>query len=370
MADILRNGPIAVSAVDNYLYFTLPITMSLSHGKVKTPAIPLKLKFRAIASITPDWKLNAEFYYMGLSDLLADEIAIGPLSIKPRSILEGIIQPMQHSLSELINTKIVDKFPLKARVAKIWNAAQKPILLNRNYKTWLQLTPREIMISPLHVHNDRVKLNVGISSFAELVVGREPAARPVLPLPDLKPVNIVDESFRIALNVDLYYRDILSITSPLLLNKEFHSGGKTIVLKGLDLYGKGDELVIKAETKGSLDGVFYLTGKPRFDPRTNIFSVEDVDFDMKSRSLLLQSADWFLHSKIKGRIQEKLHIDLTRRLEQSSEMARKGIARVRLADHVLLKGNIKALHFSELLVQKDKISIQIFTEGESAIVFE
>ena len=124
------------------------------------------------------------------------------------------------------------------------------------------------------------------------------------------------------------------------------------------------------ETKGSLDGVFYLTGKPRFDPRTNIFSVEDVDFDMQTRSLLLQSADWFLHSMIKSRIQEKLNMDLTQRLEQSREMARKAIAQVQLADHVLLKGDIKTLQFSDVLVQKDKISIQVYTEGESAIFFQ
>ncbi|HET6421972.1 MAG TPA: DUF4403 family protein, partial [Geobacteraceae bacterium] len=35
-ADILRNGPVAVSAVDNYLYLTIPISMSLSYGGFET----------------------------------------------------------------------------------------------------------------------------------------------------------------------------------------------------------------------------------------------------------------------------------------------------------------------------------------------
>jgi len=41
-----------------------------------------------------------------------------------------------------------------------------------------------------------------------------------------------------------------------------------------------------------------------------------------------------------------------------------------LGDHVLLKGDIKTLRFSDVLVQKDKISIQVYTEGESAILFQ
>ncbi|ABQ24342.1 DUF4403 family protein [Geotalea uraniireducens] len=369
-ADIVRNGPIAVSAADNYLYFTLPITMSLSYGMFETPTIPLKLKFKANARITPDWKLNTDIYYLGLSDLLAEDIGIGPLSIKPRSIVEGITQPLQKVLSDLISKKINDMFPLKTRIAKVWNAAQKPVLLDRNYNAWLNLTPREVMLYPLYAQNNRVKLSVGINSFAELVVGPEPAAKPPVPLPNLKLVNTIDRNFRIAMNADLFYKDILKIASPLLLNKEFNSDGKTIVIKDLDLYGNGDKFVVKLETKGSLDGVFYLTGKPRFDPQTNIFSVEDVDFDMQTQSLLLQSADWFLHGTIKSMIQEKLNMDLTQRLEQSREMARKAIAQVQLADHVLLKGNIKTLKFSDVLVQKDKISIQVYTEGESAVFFQ
>jgi hypothetical protein len=38
-------------------------------------------------------------------------------------------------------------------------------------------------------------------------------------------------------------------------------------------------------------------------------------------------------------------------------------------DHILLNGN-KALKFSDVLVQKDKISIQVYTDGESAIVLQ
>ncbi|MRR07408.1 MAG: DUF4403 family protein, partial [Deltaproteobacteria bacterium] len=369
-ADIVRNGPIAVSAADNYLYFTLPVTMSLSYGMFETPAIPLKLKFRANPRITPDWKLKTEIYYLGLSDLLAEDVGIGPLSIKPRSIMEGITQPLQQGLSETIGKKIQDKFPLKNQITKVWNAAQKPISANRKYNAWLKVTPREVMMSPLRTRNNRITLSVGIKSFAEMVVGPEPAAQPLVPLPNLKLVNTFDKSFRIALNTDLFYRDLLTIASPLLLDKEFTSDGKTIVIKDFDLYGNEDKFVIKIATKGSLDGVFYLTGKPHFDPQTNIFSVKDVDFDMETQSLLLRSADWFLHGTIKNRIQEKLNMDLTNRLEQTREMAQKAIAQVQLADHLLLKGTIKTLHFSDVLLHKDKISIQVCTEGESAIYFQ
>lgn len=369
-ADVARNGKIVVSAADNYLYVTLPVVMSLGYGMFKTEPIPLSLKFKAKAGITPDWRLRTEIYYQGLSDLMAEETGIGPLSFRPRSIVEGITQPVQRILSDLIAQKINDLFPLKAKVAMVWNTAQKPLLLDKRYGAWLKLTPREVMLYPLYAQNNRVRLSVGISTFAELVVGPEPAGHPLMPLPNLKPVNSFDNTFRIALNADLPYKDLRAIAAPLLLNRRFDSDGKSIVIKGFDLYGNGDKLVVKLQTEGSLDGVFYLTAKPSFNPATGLFSVEDVDFDMQTRSVLLKSADWFLHGSIRGMIQEKLNMDLTEQLEQSRRMAGEALARVQLVDHVFLKGDIKKLKFSDMVVQKDKILIQVYAEGESNVLFQ
>lgn len=369
-ADVQRAGVIVVSAADNFLYVTLPIAVSLSYGMFETRAIPLKLKFRARAGITPDWRLHAEINYLGLSDLLAEEIGIGPFSFKPRSIVEGITQPVQKVLSDLIAQKINDLFPLKTQVARVWNRAQQPVLLDRNYNAWLKLTPREVMLYPLYAQNHLVRVSVGISTFAELVVGPEPAAPPPFPLPDLKQVSTFDKTFRIALNADLSYKDLRAIASPLLQGKRFDSDGKSIVVKDFDLYGNGDKIVVKLQTEGALDGVFYLTARPAFNPQTNMFSVEDVDFDMQTQDLLLQSAAWFLHGSIRGMIQEKLNMDLTRRLEQSRQLAGKALARVQLADHLFLRGEIKSLKFSDMIVQKDKISIQVYTEGEAGVIYQ
>jgi len=369
-ADVVRNGPIVVSAADNFLYVTLPIAMTLSYGMFEMKAIPLKLKFKATAGVTTDWRLHTEIYYQGLSDLLAEEVGIGPLSLKPRSIIEGITQPVQKVLSDLLAKKINDLFPLKAEIAKVWNTLQKPVSLDKNFNAWLKLTPREVMLYPLYAQNNRVRMSVGISTFAELVVGSEPAVQPPQPLPNLKLVNTFDKTFRIALNADLFYKDLRTIASTLLLNKQFDADGKSIVIKDLDLYGNGDKLVIKLQTEGSLEGVFYLTAKPLFNPQTGIFSVEDVDFEMQTKSLLLKSADWLLHGTIRGMIQEKLNLNLTEQLERSRQMAGKALTRVQLVEHVFLKGDIKNLKFNDMIVLEDKISIQVYTEGESAIFFE
>ncbi|MDD2850646.1 MAG: DUF4403 family protein [Desulfuromonadaceae bacterium] len=369
-ADIVRNGPIGVAAADNFVYLTVPISISLSYGLFETPTIAAKLRFKVHATVSPDWKVTAEVYYTGLSDLFAEEVGIGPISIKPRSIIEGATKPVQRIFSNLINTKLNEKMELKTQVTKAWNASQKPILLDKRYNAWLMITPQEILLYPFYARNNMVKQSVGLKSYAEVVVGPEPAPRsPPVPLPNLRQLAGADTSFRVTLNNDLYYKDILIIASPLLLDKEFGDDGKRVTLKSLDLSGNGDRLLITVGTTGDLEGTFYLTCKPLFNPLTNIFSVEEVDFDMQTQSMLLQTADWFLHSTIKNIIQEKLTMDMTQRLMQAREMAGKAMAQVRLADNLFLNGTIKAMKVNDVMVQKEKISIQIYAEGETTIVF-
>ncbi|ACM20187.1 protein of unknown function DUF4403 [Geotalea daltonii FRC-32] len=368
-ADLLRTGPIAVSAADNFIHLTIPISMSLSYGMFETPAVATKLKFKMGARVAPDWKVNAEVYYVGLTDLLAENVGIGPISIKPRSIVEGITQPVQRTLSELISRKLNEQFPLKAQVAKAWSAAQKPVLLDKNYNAWLTIIPQEVILYPLYAQKNQVKLSVGLKSYAELVVGPQPPVRPIVPLPNLKLISGSERNFRVALNTDLFYRDLRAIAQPLLLNKELGSDGRKVMLKDLDLYGNGERLMVKVVTTGDLEGTFYLTCKPSFNAQTNVFSVEDVDFEMQTKSLLLQSADWFLHGTIRNTIREKLNMDLTQRVTQAREMAGKAMAKVSLAENVFLNGSVKTLKLNDVMVQKDKISIQVYAEGETAVVF-
>ena len=369
-ANILRKGPITVTAANNYLYLTIPVSMSLRYGGFKTPDIFSALKLKLTAKITPDWNLNAEIYYMGLSDLFAEEMGIGPLSIKPRSIIEGITQPLQKVMSDVISRKINEKYSLKAEMEKVWNAAQKPVLLDKGYSTWLKITPQEIMLYPLYAGNNQVKLSLGLKSFAEVVVGPAPAAMPAVPLPGLKLGVNSDKCFRIALNTELFYKDILAIAAPLLLDRELGSDGESIILKHLDIHGRGDKLVVDVETTGSYNGVFSLTCKPSFNPQTNIFSVEDVDFDMSSRNLLLKSANWLLHGKIRGIIQEDINMGLAQRMRQVHEMAQTAMDQVKLADHIFLKGRVKEIKLNAVVVQTDKISVQVYAEGESTVHFQ
>jgi len=369
-ATVRRNGPIGITMSGDYIHMTMPATVSLGYSIFKVPEFSTGLTFKIRPSIGSDWKISADVHYTGLENQLAEEVRLGPITVQLRSTVEGAVHPLQKSLSSLVTAQVNKQFPLRQRLEKIWLAAQTPILLDRKYGAWLKLVPKEIKLTPLRADGNRARLAMGLITMADLTVGREPAREKPSPLPPLQKVNSMERSFRLSLRTELYYRELVDILSPLLIGKDFGSDGNSVLLKSIDLYGNGDSVIVRLETTGSLAGTFYLSGKPRFDPVTNRFTVEEVDFDMNTESMLLTSADWFLHGSIRERIREKLNMDLTQRVSEARDLAQKGLVSIPLADHLVLRGNIRDLGFRGALVLKDRITLQLYAEGETSMVLK
>ena len=136
---MLRTGPVSITANDNFIYLTLPVQLTIGYGFYESYPLRAGLKFKARVDVTPDWRLKTELYYTGLSDNLADTLKLGPLSLKPKSMVEGITQPVQRLLAPIIDNKVNDAVQLRAKVAPLWQNAFNPSMINKEFSTWLKI---------------------------------------------------------------------------------------------------------------------------------------------------------------------------------------------------------------------------------------
>jgi hypothetical protein len=68
------------------------------------------------------------------------------------------------------------------------------------------------------------------------------------------------------------------------------------------------------EFEGFRNGMIYLICRPIMDLETQVLCLEDVDFELKTKALLLKSAEWLLGNRIKNTIMEKSKIDMSSNL--------------------------------------------------------
>ena len=366
---VLRTGSVIITANDNFIYLTLPIQLTFGYGFYESYPLRAGLKFKARVDVTPDWRLKTELYYTGLSDNLADTLKLGPLSLKPKSMVEGITQPVQRLLAPIIDNKVNDAVQLRAKVAPLWQNAFNPSMINKEFSTWLKLTPEKIVMSPLLATHNHIRLSIGVITGAAVTVGPKPAATPARPLPPVQQVSTFDKQFNIQLATDIFFEDLVTALNPVLLDKTFGED-KKITIKKFSMKGEEGRLMVNLTSTGDFDGELTVLAKPAYNPQTNSLTFEEVDFDTKNAGWLISAGSWLFSSTIRSTIKEKLDSAIVEQLEKARIKASSTLSSMQLAERVRLSGTVKALSLGEAAVLQDHLSVQVVAQGEASVLLK
>ncbi len=366
---VLRTGPATITANDNFIYLTLPVQLTFSYGFYESYPLRAGLRFKARVNVTPDWRLKTELYYTGLSDNLADTLKLGPLSLKPKSMVEGITQPVQRLLAPIIDNKVNDAVQLRAKITPLWQHAFDPTLVNKEFSAWLKLTPEKIVMGPLLATNNQISLSIGVITGAAVTVGPKPAATPARPLPPVQQVSTFDKQLHIQLATDIFFDDLVTALNPVLLDKTFGED-KKITVKKFSMKAAEGRLMVNLTSTGDFDGELTVLAKPVYNPQANSLTFEEVDFDTKNAGWLISAGSWLFSSTIRSTIKEKLDSAIVEQLEKARVKASTTLSSMQLAERVRLSGTVKTLSLGEAAVLQDRLSVQVVAQGEAGVILK
>ncbi|MDD2274085.1 MAG: DUF4403 family protein [Desulfuromonadaceae bacterium] len=364
--EVIRTGPAVITAANDFIYISLPVQLSFGYGMFTSLPLKTDLHFKAKITPTTDWRLKTELYYTGLSDGLAESVNLGPLSLKPRTLADGVTQPLQKLLAPIIDTKINESVKLREKIAPLWQSAFTPVLVDKKFSAWLKLAPEKVVLGPLQAANNRLHFAVGLVTAAEITIGPKPTAVPARPLPAAQQLSAIDNQFHIRLGTDIFFTDFVTALNPLLLNQTF-GDEKKITVRSFTVKGEDGKLVITLTSTGDFDGELTLIAKPVYNPQLNVLSFEDVDFDTKNAGLFIGVGSWLFSGAIRDTIKEKLNSSIVSQLESVRLKASSALVGVPLGEHVLLSGSVNSLKLGESVVANDRLSIQVLVEGASNI---
>jgi len=361
-----RNGPATVTASEGFIYLAMPVQVRFSNAVYESYPLKTRLCFKLKVNVLPDWRLKTELYYTGLSDNLADTFKLGPLSLKPKSMVENISQPVQKLLAPIIDAKINDAIRLRDKITPVWRSAFSPKPVSKEYRAWLKLTPEKIVMSPISAASNRIRLFLGVVTGAEITVGPKPAATPARPLPPVRLCSDFDRSFHIRLPADIFLADLVAALNPVLLNQTFGED-KKITIHNFHMKGENGRLVVVLNTTGAFEGKLTLFARPVHDPQKNTLTFEDVDFDTQNAGWLIGAGSWLFSSPIRSAIKSRLDATVVEQLETARLKASSALSCVQVAEHVELAGVVRALSLGEAAVQDDRLSLHVIARGETRV---
>lgn len=363
---VLRNGAVGVSTADNFVQLSLPVQLVFSNALYESYPLKAGLRFKVKVSVASEWRLKTELYYTGLADALVDSLRLGPISLKPKGMVEAVTQPLQKLLAPVVDSRINDAVRLREKVGALWQSTFNPKLVSKEYGAWLKLSPERIVMSPLLVANDQIRVSIGIVTGAELSIGPQPAAVPVRPLPPLQTVATFDRRFLLQLPVELVFSDLVAALTPVLQDKSF-GDERQVTVKRFDLKGEDGRLVVVMTTTGDYDGELTVVARPVHDPEQNTLTFAEVDFDTRNAGWLVTTGSWLFNSSIRSAIRSKLDAALAAQLEKARQKGASALASVQLAEHVTLTGDIKSLTLGEATVHSDRLTLRVVAQGESNV---
>lgn len=307
--------------------------------------------FAAQFKLLPDYKL-------AVTAKLTDPVALDKCEVcffgkdVTKMVATQLKAEMQASISEM--QKQLQAFTLRNYLQTVWDTLQAPYQIPGF--GFLAMQPEALRISQAVLRNDSMFFSLGISARPEL---KTVITNIKKPLP-----NITDFSqrggFSLYISQLLPYDSLNVIANDQAAGKEFSAGKgmfkKTVRIDSMRLIGGGEKVFIKVYLSRAIKGEVYLEGKPVWDPEARTLEIKDIDYEIKSKQVLVKSAAWLMDGTIEKRLKEYTRFDLgekadTLRAELQAQMNREitaGISSI---------GEINELRVEKLLAQPEGIFI-------------
>jgi hypothetical protein len=255
--------------------------------------------------------------------------------------------------------KQVQSIDIKSSLAGIWKELQQPIQLEGYGFLFLQ--PKSIALSKPVFKNNGVALEVNMAVSPVVNTFKQEVKETKLPNLDTYKKR---DGFDISVDVRAGYDSISKLANKALQGKVWDLKGKKVIVKQLALEGTNNQkMLLKLDFEGSKKGTVYLEGVPVLDSLTQVLSLKDVDFDIKTKSVLLQSAKWLFNDKILNEIQKNAKIDLKPLFVDAKNELSKQLNNP-LSPEIDMIGKVKDLSLTAVFLTQDALMIRTRFTGD------
>ena len=383
-AKVWKLDKIRIVAKDSTFLFEVPLKIWVSAGYKISPLginmsgykdteFSIRLRLISKIGVSTSWKVHANTYVDSYDWIAEPNVKVGSFKIPIKSMVSRLLNRNFDKISAAIDNQITNTIELKKYVKEAWNLARQPVLLSKEYHTWLVIQPTGVSMTPLMVRNNELRSSIGIQAFTQTVTSEtRPIPPEMSPLPELRIVDKVPANFRIGLISLISYEEASQLASKNFSGKSFTflKGQYTVQVAGIEMYGQNEQLVIKANLTGSLTGFIYLKGIPFYDPVTQMLSLKGLDYDLDTKNKMIRTANWLLQGKFSKMMENALVFPVGEQINTTKRMVQQLIKNYKVADGIQLKGELTEISPDKVYLTPKHLYSVVFAQGNVSLRVE
>lgn len=230
--------------------------------------------------------------------------------------------------------KQVNETEIRQEVQKAWNLLSTPLKIDKY--GYLMIQPEGLSVSDFQLNGSVLKFSIAMEAFPKFQLSKSNST--IKPLPALSTYS-PKNGFNIHLDLVGNYDSLSRLISSELKGKEIEIKRNKIIIDSAKIFGSANkQMSFEISFSGKRKGILYLKGTPIFNPQTQEITFPDLTFDLETKNALLKSAKWIFNDKITQTIrsasnynlsfilketQEKLELELNRKLDEKTSLAGK-----------------------------------------------
>ena len=327
----------------------------------------IALVYKTKIEIDNNWKVVSKTTSSGYNWIETPKFNVAGFTIPVKPIADFALSRTEKMITEQIDKLLSESVDLKAELSKTWTDIQKPFIINPDYNLWLRVTPKEVLLSPFTTKGAKLHIPVAFNAQIETFMGAEPPQNVPSPLPALKIIERQPKEFSLNVAADITYDQISKVAKEQLSGFTFNEGGKSITIKDIQVYSSNGKAVFILDVLGSLKGKIYFSGNMRYNPDSTSIEITEPEFDIKTRSALVKSANWLLHGVILKKIAPYLSYKVAEDLENARLEANKMMTKYSLLEGIDLEGSLSAITVTNLNMVPGAVRLQVNLKGNVGI---
>ncbi|PKV66986.1 DUF4403 family protein [Pontibacter ramchanderi] len=388
MVTVLKKGRMTIRAEQDKLYFSVPLQVHAkgrwnwepckacpSFSKTEATSFDMVVRTESRFGLTDDYKVNTitsgNFEWGDTKPY----ITLGPIKIGLTRFIEPAMKQQMNTIARQLDKEIQNRLNLRQYVADTWVQLQQPVKLDDQLNAWLTVKPQEVRMAPLYAHNGSLHTRLGISSFIHVNTNGKPQAQVNKTLPRLIIDSRLSDDIQIGLTATVPYTQASNLMQQQVANQTytFDDGKSQLTVKDAAITPSGEQLVLMLAVDGKtkaglftkkLVGKVYLRGTPYYDAQTASIKLRDVDYDLHTKDMLLNTASWLAKNKFKDMIQSQVNIPVQSQLTDVRNLLQQTLNQSgRLHESVLLRGAVSELALENIYLSPAGIQAVVNARG-------
>ncbi len=390
---VKRTGNIRMTALNQYFQFTVPLEIWVE-GRVKsslggifspqqapqlTKNAVFKLEVTLSSKLEPqaDWSVKTQSV-VNFKWTESPVLDFGLVKLPIGGLIEKTVASQLNKLGSQIDAEAKKYLQFKPLIEKYWQELQQPIRINGSFPAVLYILPEAISLGPIQPGTAAITLQTGIQAKIVMTTDTLLSRPPLRPMPALQKGLLTEPDVNLMLTASLSYAQLSQLAQQNIGGQtfEFEGGKHKIKLEQISISGLGTTMQARIRLKGSakaglfgkkkIDGVYYFTGTPYYDSAKQEIRIKDFDFDVKSRDLLLKSAEWLFKSNFKKQVEAQLRYPMGKELSLLKKTAESALNKP-FSPELTLSGKIVKLEPTELRLEAGQLVIYVQSTGSLSV---